>query len=90
MSMNNAIAATRVLNHFPPTNQCHKVLNHLVMKGSISPLEASKLYGVERLTSRIHDIKRQSDIVGTPIRITKEMRSDLPGKRYARYYLHTN
>lgn len=90
MSMNNAIAASRVLEHFPSTNQCHQVLNHLIMKGSISPLEASKLYGVERLTSRIHDIKRQGEVIGMPVRIVREMRRALPGKRYARYYLHNN
>lgn len=90
MSMNNAIAATQLLQHFTPVNQCHKVITHLIAKGSISPLEANKLYGVERLTSRIHEIKRKSETINMPVTIKVEMRSDLPGKRYARYYLHNN
>lgn len=88
--MNNAIAATHILQQFNPSTQPYHVLNHLIMKGSISPLEASKGYGVERLTSRIFDIKRRGDLLSTPVQITKEMRSDLPGKRYVRYFLQNN
>lgn len=90
MAIANAFIASRVLDRVTVGTQNHKVLNHLIMRGSISPLEANKIYGVERLTSRIFDIKRASDAIGTPIRITKEMRRDNEGKRYMRYYLRNN
>ena len=88
--LTNAVAATHVLRHLTLGTQTYKVLNHLVLKGSVSPLEANKIYGVERLTSRIFDIKRTSDILGTPVSIAKELRNDNAGKRYMRYYLKNN
>lgn len=46
------------------TTQCDKIIRHLKTFGSISSLEAITEYGILRLASRIHDLKRQGyDIV---------------------------
>jgi hypothetical protein len=80
-SMFNVRTAASIVSKIPTTNQCHPILNHLIMKGSISPLEADSLYRVKRLTSRIHDLKKLG------VNITGEFRRDLTGKRYVRYYI---
>ena len=41
------------------TTQCDKIIRHLKTFGSISSLEAITEYGILRLASRIHDLKRQ-------------------------------
>lgn len=56
------------------------VLLHLIKKGNISQLEADSLYRVKRLASRIGELKKQ-------VGIRVEIRHDLTGKRYARYFL---
>jgi hypothetical protein len=80
-SMINVRKAAQVVATISTTNQMHPILNHLIMKGSISPLEADSLYRVKRLTSRIHDLKKLG------VNITGEFRRDLTGKRYVRYYI---
>lgn len=39
--------------------QQEMILYHIENYGSISPLEAMKFYGIMRLASRIHDLKKQ-------------------------------
>jgi hypothetical protein len=77
----NLRTAARILGQIPTTNQCNPVLNHIILKGSISPLEADSLYRVKRLTSRIHDLKRYG------VNLIAEMRQDATGKRYCRYFI---
>lgn len=38
--------------------QAQKVLRHMQEKGGITPLEAMQQYGVMRLASRVHDLRR--------------------------------
>lgn len=46
------------------TTQCDRILRHLKECGSISDLEAYSEYGIRRLASRIHDLKKKGvDIV---------------------------
>ena len=58
-----------------------KVLNHLREIGPLTPLHALKIYGVERLASRIYDLRYKRNV---PIR-TDMVR--INGKRFARYSL---
>jgi hypothetical protein len=80
-SMFNITRASALVADLSPTNQCRDVLNHIIMKGSISQLEADSLYRVKRLTSRIHELKKAG------LNIIAEMRKDNTGKRYARYFI---
>ena len=80
-SMFNVTRASVVVAELSPTNQCRDILNHIIMKGSISQLEADSLYRVKRLTSRIHELKKWG------VNIIAEMRKDITGKRYARYFI---
>lgn len=46
------------------TTQCDRILRHLKEYGSITDLEAYSEYGIRRLASRIHDLKKRGvDIV---------------------------
>lgn len=74
-----AIAALR--DKSTPKSQIMKIVDHLVMRGSISQLEADALYRVKRLASRIHDLHLKG------IQTHVEIRTDLTGKRYAKYAL---
>lgn len=77
----NIRRASHILGTLSPTNQCKAVLNHIIMKGSLSQLEADELYRVKRLTSRITELKQLG------VAIIAEMRVDNTGKRYARYFI---
>jgi len=63
--------------------QASIVLAHLETKPDegLSPVEAVSLYRIQRLAARIFDLKQS----GHPIRM--ELRKDLTGKTYARYFL---
>ena len=50
-------------------------------RNTLSPLEAFALYKVQRLASRVEELRRD----GHPVRTT--IRRDQTGKRYARYSL---
>lgn len=39
-------------------SQAGKVLEHMKERGGITPLEAMQRYGVMRLASRVHDLRR--------------------------------
>lgn len=67
------------LNH---NGQTIQIVDHMIMRGSISQLEADSLYRVKRLASRINDLKRY----GLDIHV--EIKRDLTGKKYARYSLN--
>lgn len=61
--------------------QTEKLLSHLQKHGPISPLKARHVYKIERLASRMHDLRRMGhDIV-------VEQRRDPTGSRYAEYSL---
>ena len=66
------------------TPQAERVLRHLEIEGSISGVEAASIHKVRHLPRRIADLKE----AGYPIR--KEMRKDVIGQRYARYFLDTS
>jgi hypothetical protein len=60
-------------------NQREVILKHLRDYGSISPLEARHVYGIERLASRIEELKRDD------VPVVTHMKKDAKGKRYAEY-----
>ena len=39
--------------------QTERILEHVQKYGSITPLEALKEYGIMRLASRVHDLKKR-------------------------------
>lgn len=59
--------------------QRDQVIEHLNKYGSISPLEARHVYGIERLASRIDELKKSG------FQITTTGKKDAKGKRYAEY-----
>lgn len=65
--------------------QTERVLEHIRERGSITPLEALKEYGIMRLASRVCDLKRR----GYEIERTIETAKNRNGEpvRYARYSL---
>lgn len=60
------------------SRQCKLVLDHMSTYGYITPLAAYN-YGITRLASRVHDLKRAN------YPITRSTHFDLQGKRYSRY-----
>jgi hypothetical protein len=60
-------------------NQREVIVKHLRDYGSISPLEARHVYGIERLASRVEELKREGYLITTTIK------KDAKGKRYAEY-----
>lgn len=56
------------------------ILNHLIEKGTITPIEALELYGCFRLGARIADLKAEGIQIRTDI-VAKN------GKRFAQYSL---
>lgn len=62
---------------------CQKqtILNHFRKVGTISPLEARHVYGIERLASRIDELRQEGFNIAT------RMKRDPMGKRYAEYVL---
>lgn len=51
--------------------QCEKIIRHLKTFGSISSLEAITEYGILRLASRIHDLKRQGYNIVSEVKASK-------------------
>ena len=65
--------------------QNERILRHLCDHGSITTLEAIQEYGVMRLASRIHDLRRQGfDISGETV--AAKNRYGEP-TRFSRYYI---
>lgn len=61
--------------------QTTDLLDYLQEHNHITPAEASKVLGIDRLAARIYDLKKQG------YNINKEIRRDFKGKRYSRYFL---
>ena len=66
--------------------QCEKVLMHMKLHGSITPMDAFSNYGIMRLGARIFDLKN----MGHDIRMEMEEGHNRYGEavRFARYRLH--
>ena len=69
------------VNSIPRLAQRDVILKHLKTKGSISALEATSLYRIYRLAARINALRKSG------VEIVTEMKSDMTGKRYARYHI---
>ena len=63
------------------SKQCQQVLSHLQSGKPITALEALRLYGIFRLASRIHDLKK----AGLTIQ-SRDIATD-NGKKISQYYL---
>lgn len=61
--------------------QQETILKHFHKVGTISPLEARHVYGIERLASRIDELRKLG------YEITTKMKRDPMGKRYAEYQM---
>jgi hypothetical protein len=57
------------------------ILRHLQSEGSISNVEAQAIYRCRALPRRISDLKEAG------IEISRAMKKDVTGQRYARYFL---
>lgn len=73
--------AERVVQALNPKAQVGKLLIHLLRHNSISQLEATELYRIHRLASRINDLKNLGVTVEAHTLI------DPTGVRYVRYVL---
>ena len=60
-------------------SQTRLVKDHLDKFGTISPLEARHVYGIERLASRVDELRRDG------VKIFTRIKLDARGKRYAEY-----
>jgi len=60
-------------------NQRDTIVRHLQQSGSISPLEARHVYGIERLASRIDELRQCGHSSETNIK------RDARNRRYAEY-----
>lgn len=63
------------------TPQANTVLKHLQQHGSISQAEAATVYRIRALPRRISDLKEAGH------KVTRELKKDPTGQRYARYSL---
>jgi len=61
--------------------QVQMLQDYLEVNGYITPLVARAVFGIERLASRIYDLRKMG------VKITVAMARDARGKRYTRYYL---
>jgi hypothetical protein len=69
------------------TPQVQTLLTHLIKHGSISQAEAGLIYKIRALPRRISDLKETlaSDEKYAGYAITRELKKDATGQRYARY-----
>lgn len=63
------------------SKQCQQVLSHLQSGKPITALEALNLYGIFRLASRIHDLKKNGIAIQS-----REIETD-NGKKISQYFL---
>lgn len=73
--------AHQILATLKPSSQLHKILAHILRRGSITQVEAHELYRVYRLASRINDLKNLGVV------FVKNKKVDLTGTRYVEYAL---
>jgi hypothetical protein len=59
--------------------QNERLIQHITDYGSVSPLEARHVYGIERLAARIDELRKLG------IDIVTHLKKDANGKRYAEY-----
>lgn len=64
-----------------PKTQTMRVLDHLIRRKTITPLEAIGCYGIMRLAPRIFELR------GMGHKIETNLRTDPMGKKYAQYKL---
>lgn len=66
-------------------SQKQRVINHLLMYGSITDSDARKLYGISRLSGRIYDLRREL----WPIKTMPERGLNMFGEEtvYGRYVM---
>ncbi len=77
----NRSEAGSIAHAINPQAQIGKVLIHLLRHDSITQLEATELYRVHRLASRINDLKNLG------VTVMKQKMVDATGVRYVRYSL---
>lgn len=63
------------------SKQCQQVLSHLQSGKPITALEALRLYGIFRLASRIHDLKKNGIVIKS-----RDIQTET-GKKVAQYYV---
>lgn len=80
-SLNHNISINILLQKLDDSAQKYKILAHLIKRGGISQLEARNTYRVERLASRVSELRK----LGAPIK--SERKLDESGHRYMRYRL---
>jgi len=68
-----------LFNSAKHVSQKQMIANHLRNRRSISALEALSLYRINRLAARVEELRRDG------VDIETVMKTDLTGKRYARY-----
>lgn len=71
---------TPILRTLQEGSQCHEILEHLMTRGSITPMEAVKDYNCYRLSARIADLREK----GVEIETEK---IPLKHSYYAKYWL---
>ena len=65
------------------TSQANKIINYLEQGGSLSQIEALRLFGCGRLAARISDIKKRGYSIRTATEVYRG--DDGEYKSYARY-----
>lgn len=80
--MQQANTSSATVNAAALSPQALLIYKHLKASGSISNVEAQAIYRCRALPRRISDIEQKLGV-----RITREMKSDVTGQRYVRYYL---
>lgn len=61
-----------ILNGMSTDSQNYMILKHLIEQGSISSYESFELYGITRLSARIHDLRHSFGVAVKATSITKK------------------
>lgn len=80
-NISNRSFAGHVCRTLNPKAQVGKLLIHLLRHEDISQLEATELYRIHRLASRVNDLKNLG------VNISRSTKLDPTGVRYVRYAL---
>lgn len=76
---------TEMSNENQKPTQCERILRHLKDYGSIDPLVALKEYGIMRLASRMHELRKRGVEFDTETAVGKNRYGETT--RYAVYRL---
>ena len=79
-TVNTGMAEPYFMEHFM-RKQTTLLLDHLKRVGNISRIEADHLYRIAALPRRISDLEEMGYV------IARELKRDITGRRYTRYYL---